>query len=109
MLPGRAGDRITDRPRPSLGETPRAIGAVDLSHVVMQHYVGGSRRTRSEKGPDDAAGRERSLQDFGLKPVVQKISGTEGHHLVEEIDRFVAQTQKVFSEIPKVFEIGRIQ
>src|SRR5580700_741967 len=82
-LAGSVGDSVGNRSRAAAAEAPRAKRAVDFAHVVMQENVSSPRRANTKKGADDAGSRHGGLEDVGLKPLVEKISGAHRHELNE--------------------------
>src|SRR5580658_2140503 len=75
----RIGNGIRNSPCPAAAETPGAKSTINFAHVMMQKNVGSARRAYAKKGPNDTRSRHRGLKHIGLKPLVEKIGGAQGH------------------------------
>ena len=98
-LARRVGDRVGDRARAAAREAPRAEGAVDLAHVVVQQHVGRARRAHAEERADDARGRHRRLQHVGLEPLVEEVDGAHRHEL--DLVVLVARRESCWNRRPR--------
>ncbi len=58
------GDGVRDSSGPAAAESPRAKRSINFAHVVMQKNVGSPRRANAKKGPNDARGRHRGLEEL---------------------------------------------
>src|SRR5689334_5306501 len=112
-LDRRRGDRVGDRAGSAAGEAPRAEGAVDLAHVVVEQDVRRAGRAHAEEGPDDAGRGHRRLQDVRLEPLVEEVHGRHRHQLdlvvavvVRQPAESLAHEEEVLQALP--VQLGRV-
>src|SRR5216683_2990304 len=106
---GGGSDGVADGAGAAPAETPRAEGAVDFAHVVMEEHVGSAWRADAEEGADDAGGGHGGFEDVGLEPLVEKVGGAHGHELDEGVALVGRKLAKTLAEKIEALEVARVQ
>ncbi len=80
--------------------------AIDSPHAVVQQDVSRARRSRAAIGSDDPVGRQRDLDFFALKPIVQEIRGALRENLNQPDDLGARKAAQLPHQLQIVDKVG---
>ena len=106
MAAGGTRDGFGDATRTTHLRPPGREGSIEVTHVVVKQYVGGSRRFGSEERADHTAQTVVRAHDVCLEVLRQEILGAHRHDFGKGVEGVLSEALHVLAELLESAQIA---